>query len=512
MASAATNISQRIQRHAIYQGMIRVAEKKDPRSGRNEATRYLCEHDVFFLLAYVLGRPDVDRDWIFERCVEVQALPDNHLDLWARAHYKSTIITFALTIQDLLKNPNLTVGIFSHTRPIAKSFLRQIKREFEANKLLKSLYPDRLYENPQQEAPKWSEDDGIIIKRTSNPKESSVEAWGLVDGQPTSRHFDVMIYDDVVTRESVTTPEQIQKTTEAWELSLNLLSESGRKRYIGTRYHYNDTYKTIIDRGAAVPRIHRATIDGTLEGEPVLLTREQLAVKRAEMGPYTFGAQMMMDPKADDVQGFLDAWLRFWNPQISNLNLYILCDPAGEKKKDNDYTVFMVVGIGGDGNYYVADMVRDRLNLKERADVLFSLHREYRPLAVGYEKYGKDSDIEHYQDRMERENYRFTITPLKGSTGKADRIKKLIPLFESGRVWIPRVLWKRLYDGSSIDLVQAFINDEYRAFPFCTHDDMLDCLARIVDPDLAVSRPKEASAKNSWSRFSKSLPRSAMAV
>lgn len=495
-----------------YCKLLEAAVREGGEQRQREIMREAALNDLYFMIHMVFRRDDIRRDWLFARCWEVQVAPDDHLDLWARAHYKSTIITYALTIQDLLKNPNQTFGIFSHTRPIAKSFLRQIKREFEANKLLKSLFPDRLYENPQKEAPKWSEDDGIIIKRTSNPKESSVEAWGLVDGQPTSRHFDVMIYDDVVTRESVTTPEQIQKTTEAWELSLNLLSENGRKRYIGTRYHYNDTYKTILDRGAAVARIHRATIDGTLEGEPVLLTREQLAVKRAEMGPYTFGAQMMMDPKADDVQGFLDDWLRFWTPQINNLNLYILCDPAGEKKKDNDYTVFMVVGIGGDGNYYLVDMVRDRLNLKERADVLFSLHREYRPLAVGYEKYGKDSDIEHYQDRMERENYRFTITPLKGSTGKADRIKKLIPLFESGRVWIPRVLWKRLYDGSSIDLVQAFINDEYRAFPFCTHDDMLDCLARIVDPDLAVSRPKEASAKNSWSRFSKSLPRSAMAV
>ena len=94
-----------------------------------------------------------------------------------------------------------------------------------------------MWERPG-EAPKWSEDDGIIVKRSSNPKESTVEAWGLVDGQPTSRHFDLIIYDDVVTRESVTTPDMIQKTTDAWELSLNLLSENGRKRYIGTRYHF----------------------------------------------------------------------------------------------------------------------------------------------------------------------------------------------------------------------------------------------------------------------------------
>ncbi len=32
-----------------------------------------------------------------------------------------------------------------------------------------------------------------------------------------------------------------------------------------------------------------------MEGEPVLLTKEQLQTKRREMGPYVFGCQMMQD-------------------------------------------------------------------------------------------------------------------------------------------------------------------------------------------------------------------------
>ena len=32
----------------------------------------------------------------------------------------------------------------------------------------------------------WSLDGGLVVKRKSNPKEATVEAWGLVDSQPTS--------------------------------------------------------------------------------------------------------------------------------------------------------------------------------------------------------------------------------------------------------------------------------------------------------------------------------------
>jgi len=202
-----------------------------------------------------------------DRCREVQGAPDGYLDLWAREHYKSTIITYALTIQDILNDPNLTVGIFSHTRPIAKAFLKQIKREFETNETLKKHFDDILYENPMRDSPKWSEDEGIIVKRTSNPKEATIEAWGVVDGQPTSKHFDILVYDDVVTKESVNTPEMIEKTTESLALSYNLGAQHGHRRFIGTRYHFNDSYREVIARGTATPRIYAATKDGKVEGE-----------------------------------------------------------------------------------------------------------------------------------------------------------------------------------------------------------------------------------------------------
>jgi predicted phage terminase large subunit-like protein len=462
-----------------------------------KAMQQLAKEDLFFLLSVGCKRKDLDRDWLYDRCREVEASPDGHLDLWARDHYKSTIITFGKTIQDILVDPEITVGIHSHTRPIAKGFLEQIKREFEHNTFLQDLFPDVLYREPHKQSPKWALDSGIIVKRKTNPKEATVEAWGLVDGQPTGKHFMLQVYDDVVTVESVTTPEQIKKTTSAWEMSQNLGSgDRTRRRYIGTRYHISDTYRVMMDRGSVEKRIHTATTSGKFPGEPVLLSLELLTQKRRDMGPYTFGTQMLQDPVADKSMGFKEEWLKYYDRlgDTKAWNKYLLIDPASEKKATSDYTVMLVIGLAPDSNYYLLDAVRDRLNLTQRARKVFELHRKWAPQAVGYEKYGMQSDIEHIKYVMEQENYRFNITELGGSMAKNDRIKMLVPVFEQGRFYLPRTLHYVNYEGRSLDYIQQFKDDEFLAFPVGVHDDMLDCTARILDPALDAKFPQKSES------------------
>jgi predicted phage terminase large subunit-like protein len=465
-------------------GQLKVLPKQEIK----DICRYLCKNDLYFLILYGLNRRDIAHQWLLERCREVQANPDGHLDLWARAHYKSTIITYALSIQNILNKPNVTIGIFSHTRPIAKAFLKQIKREFEGNEVLKSLFPDVLWQHPHKQAPKWSDDDGIIVKRTSNPKESTVEAWGIVDGQPTSKHFDIMVYDDVVTAESVNTPEMNKKTIARWELSLNLVSQEGVFRYIGTRYSFNDLYKVIMERKTAIPRIYPATKNGLMAGEPVFLTEKQLAEKRKSFGLYTFSSQMLQNPVAGALQAFRKEWLRFYEcrneriVQVSReMNVYILVDPASSKKKDSDYSVFAVIGCNKDKNFYLLDMVRDRLNLTERWETLLSLVKKWRPLIVGYEKYGMMADVEYIKEKQKDINYRFNIIEVGGKLAKEERIKRLQPIFQAGRFYLPFKLERFNYEGKHIKLIKQFIEEEYLIFPSSVHDDVLDGISRIED-------------------------------
>lgn len=481
-------------------------EKQGKGKGKvNQAMRLLALNDLYYLLVRILGRKDllpcvgregfVDNQFIFERVREVEKSPDGHLDLWGREHGKSSVLTFGLTIQNILQNPDITIGIFSHTRPIAKAFLRQIMREFESNKALNLLFPDVLWSS-LKDAPKWSEDDGIIVRRKSNPNEGTVEAWGLVDGQPTSKHFKVLLYDDIVVAGSVTTPEMIAKTMTELERSYNLGTTPGIKRMIGTRWHFNDAYRTVIDRQTLKLREYPGKVGNSEDGKSVLWSEETHAKKRAEMGPYTYAAQILLNPKADILQGFKREWLKTYERVLpERMNKYLLVDAASEKKKSSDYTAMWIVGLNSDGNYYVLDIVRDRLNLAERAAKVFELHRRWKPIETRYEKYGMMADIEHLKTRMELENYRFDIKEVAGITAKPDRIKRLIPIFESGRLYLPKSLYYTDYQRVPIDLVRSFIEEEYMAFPLGLHEDMLDALSRIAEPELKLSWPKEAKVE-----------------
>lgn len=471
-----------------------------------EVVNELVCADLYYLLVRVCGRVDmlpcirkkgfVDNQFAFDRCREVETYPNGFLDLWSREHWKSSIITFGLTIQDILKDPETTFGIFSHTRPIAKAFLRQIMRELEGNKRLHIAFPDVLWGEDVRQAPKWSEDDGIIVKRKSNPNEATIEAWGLVDGQPTSKHFKTLLYDDVVVAGSVTTPEMISKVMQEMERSYNLGTTPGVKRGAGTRWHFNDAYKTIVSRGTLKGREYPGKKGGVEEGESVLWDEETHNGKRAEMGPYTYAAQILLNPKADAMQGFKRDWLKTYKRiNQKDLNWYLLFDAASSKKRGSDYTAGWAVGLGKDSNYYCVPLVRDRLNLKERADRVFEAHRKYKPKQTRYEKYGLMADIEHMQAKMENENYRFPITEVAGVTSKADRIKRLLPLFEAGRIWFPESLHITDWQKIPVDLIQAFVEEEYMAFPVGLHDDMLDALSRIAEPELKLIWPKEEKIK-----------------
>lgn len=493
-----------------------------------EGMAWLGRWDRYYMLTRLLHRLDAVHPWLYARCREVEANPDGYLDLWAREHYKSTIITFAGIIQEIARDPEITVGIFSHTKPVARKFLLQIKQELENNKDLPAIYPDVFWADPKRQAPRWSEEKGLICRRTSNPKEATIEAHGLVDGQPTGAHFGLRVYDDVVTLESVNTPEQVAKTTAAWELSDNLgaRGEDGMLRawHVGTRYSFQDTYETIIERGALKLRIYPATDNGLADGAPVFLTPEAWADKKLKQSASTLACQQLMNPAAGNQAMFRKEWLEFIDIRPSILNVYILVDPAHSKKKDSDNTGIAVIGIDATGNKFLLDGMRHKMGLKERWQALAGLRKVWtaqpgvQMVRVGYERYGMQADLEYFEEQMQLTKDHFEIVELNwtsdGTRAKEDRVQRLQPDFASHRFFMAMVcrrrdpatgnmvefetanqrkvreagqafrifrpVMRRDHEGNVYSLNKGFL-EEYLHFPFSAKKDLIDAASRLFD-------------------------------
>ena len=124
---------------------------------------------------------------------------------------------------------------------------------------------------------------------------------------------------------------------------------------------------------------------------------------------------------------------------------------------------------------------------------------------MAYEEYGLQSDIDHMKDRMVKENYKFTIAPVGGRMKKEERIRRLIPLFEAGRILLPEVCWRTNWEQENEDLTRIFTNQEYLAFPVSHHDDMLDGLSRIFD--LTTRKPENRISAQGPTRTNTSMRR-----
>jgi hypothetical protein len=493
-----------------------------------EAIRELIKTDRYYLLVKVLRRKDALHPWIYARCREVEAAPDGYLDVWAREHYKSTIITVAGSIQEVLRDPDITIGIFSHTKPIAKAFLATIKREFESNSVLKALFPDIFYEDPERQSPSWSLDNGIIVKRQSNPNVATIEAHGLVDGQPTSKHFKLLLYDDVVTDTSVYTPEQITKTTEAWSLSDNLGSIGGRKWYVGTRYSFADTYSEILKRGAAIPRVYPATNDGTPEGTPVLFTQETWNEKRKNQLESTLACQLLCNPMAGQQRMFNVEDLQVYEVRPLTLMVYLLVDPARSVKRDSANTAMVVLGVDSAANKYLLDGVDHKMDLMERWRWMRDLWAKWNDAAgvmgirVGYERFGAIADLDYFKERQRVEGARFEINELEwprdGEGSKKDRIQRLVPDIKGHRFYLPYPTDERRLtsvqqrmvaqgyeyrlahqirrtdeNGAVYDVTERF-RLQVSFFPFGGLKDLVDAASRIYDIDPVVPQYVDQSS------------------
>lgn len=395
------------------------------------------------------------------------------------------------------RNPQLSVIAASHTAELAERFGRRVRNGVDdvQFKLLfnVALAPD------STAAGRWGTNMG-----------GEYTAVG-VGGSVTGRRGDLIVVDDPVRSREDADSERVRNTTWEWWVNdlLTRLKPGGRIVVIMTRWHEDDLAGRLLEREPRRWKVIKLPMIA-VEGDPLgrvpgeRLWKEWFTeemVLQAQADPRSWISLYQQEPRPAEGAEFKRSWICRFNNAPKKMNKVILVDPAGDpqtggKRKKSDRTVMWVLGLSADGNVYLVDGIIDRLSLTQRADKLFHLHKKHKPMQVRYERYGMMGDIEHIRNEMEHRQYRFKITEVAGAVEKNARIRRLVPWFEAGRIWMPQALHYTDVLGADRELVQEFLDVEYATFPVGRFDDGMDCLARLAEPSLTLPWPDEEEAWN----------------
>lgn len=430
-----------------------------------ELLRRKCKQDLPQLMQEVLGYENLaPMHWELAESLQRAEQKRKGLFLLPRGHLKSTEITISYVIQRVLKDPNIRVLITNALLDNSKGFLREIKGHFERNEKLRALYGDWVNQDD-----KWSESQVIVKKRTSFSKEPTIQITS-VDKSVVSQHYDLIVADDLVTRENISTREQREKVRKYYKDLLDLLEPGGTLLVVGTRWHYDDLYGWLLKQPGDREILVRKCRDE--HGNPIFpkFTSKDLDDLKAEKGSYEFNCQYNNEPIDEDDADFKRSWFQYMKEPPAGCPVYVTVDPAASTKDSSDYTG-VVVNAVLNGKWHLVEAYRLKANPTEIVDEVFHLHDKYgtRLRSIGIEETMLSASLDYdITRRMQETGKWFTVEKVKHKgRNKETRIRSLIPLFERGNI---------LLNERSPDL-----EEELMRFPAGQHDDVLDALAYQLD-------------------------------
>ncbi len=358
------------------------------------------------------------------------------LFLLPRGHLKSTEITISYSIQQILRNPDIRILITNALLENSKGFLREIKGHLEKNELLRALFGEL------KDDDKWSEMQIITKQRQAFHKEPTVQVTA-VDKSVVSQHYDLIIADDIVNRESISTKEQRVKTIKYYKDLLDLLEPGGTLIVIGTRWHYDDLYGYLISENVKKDNFH-VTLRQAIENDQPLFPRkfpmDYLTQLKEDKGSYEFNCQYMNNPINDEDADFKKEYFKYFNlldVDPTDGDIYITIDPAISKADTADYTGIVVNLVKG-GRWKILEARRIRLNPTELINEMFYLYRKYKhnfaKMAIESIMYTQALQYDITR-RMQETGEWFQLDEVRHrNRKKEERIRGLIPLFERGNI------------------------------------------------------------------------------
>jgi predicted phage terminase large subunit-like protein len=312
-----------------------------------------------------------------------------------------------------------------------------------------------------------------------------------VGGPITGRGADVIIIDDILKPYDALS-EVRRKAANEWYFN-TLLSrlnskENGVIIIVMQRLHQGDLVGEVTDREhwdmLSLPAIAEQDESYPIEGpfgnhlyvrkagEALHPERDSIEIFRKireAVGEYTFQSQYQQSPTSREGGVIKREWIRIFEGFSRRDMEYVLqsWDTANKGGEFNDYSVCTTWGTR-EGNFYLLDVFRKRLNFPDLKRAALDLFRKFDPIKLLIEDRGSGTSLiqelkSEYIWCLEAYN------PQQGSD-KLMRLDKQSVKFENGRVYLPK---------------QAPWLDEYileiTGFPGTKHDDQVDSTSQALD-------------------------------
>lgn len=393
-------------------------------------------------------------------------------------HGKSTLVSEMFAPWYLGRNPENSIIFTTYSQEFASGFGRKVRNHMTSD-IYKEIFPHTLLS-----------DDSTAANRFHTTKGGVYYAVGA-GASITGRGGHILLIDDPIKGREDADSSLMRQKMKDWYSSVayTRLEPNGAIIIVQTRWHNDDLSGWILKQKTDdFTIIDMPAISKDEQGVEHALWQERFSLERLyeirnTVSSRDWAALYMQKPIEDGGNVFKEENIKYYEvaPPISDMNIYVLVDPANSKSKNSDNTAIIVIGANKDGNIYILDAWVDKLNLKERENILFMIAEKYKPKMFYMEKYGMQLDIDYLRQAMEYRNYRFSVTEVGGVSSKTDRIERLIPYFEDHKIYFPLFMKKKNYLGREVDLVTYFKDEEYLQFPVAQHDDMIDALSRLCD-------------------------------
>ena len=451
---------------------------------KSAKAKYMASH-LYEFNETVMAWPDI-APFHKELCAFVEKPePRKKLMLLPRGHLKSSVITVGYSLQQIAKNPGVRILIANATYQMSKTFLSQIKSHLTKNVVFRDLYGDF-----SKGADKWSE-SGITVFSPNEAylekKEPTVTVFG-VGGNLVGQHYDLIILDDIVNRENISTKEQLEKVILFYKDCLDLLEPTGKLLVIGTRWHFADLYGWIME-SPEISRDFDQMIRQAYVGEwgrgdilfPQKFTWPVLDELKRQKGSYEFSSQYMNNPVEDETAIFQRKWLKYYediDTRGIKYNYFTTIDPAISAEKEADYSAIVTIGVDKYNNWFLCDIIREHLNPLQLINKIFEVYIRFYPISIGIEEEAFQKTLRYFIEEESRK--RNCFIPLKelkldNRISKDMRIRALQPRYEAGSIFHKKAL-------AHIDDLE----DELLRFPRGAHDDIIDALAYQLQLALPV--------------------------